>query len=76
MVYTNSKKKYSDAFVRRMILAELVKAGSYRALGLSWGCSQTYLHDVVHQRRGIGKKILVNLGLTKVVTVCYLPKSN
>jgi len=53
--------------VIKRVLEEIKRRGTVTGLAKDWGVSRAYLNDVIFSRRTPGPKILVALGLRKVI---------
>ena len=57
--------------VKKLLIDEVAKAGSYRSLSQSWGIDKSYISLVVTGKSRPGPKILRQLGLRAVVKRSY-----
>jgi hypothetical protein len=63
----HTKSHVSAQEVRRILQAEIENAGSISRWCRRTGINRSYLSQVLHKRKGLGKKILAALGLSNAV---------
>lgn len=61
----------SETDVRKLIKAEIARAGSLRKLASEWGVSIAYLSDCTTNRRAPGPAILKHMGIERRVVTTY-----